>query len=98
MTDIYGQCPCLFQTRSSVLLCAHRDIRPGRSGVGLSYSIDEGRTWKWGGSLYQAPDPSNRDCAYPSMTYLDTGEILCVYYTAFEGGQSDIEGVVLVEV
>ena len=93
-SSIYGQCPCLFITERGVTLCAHRDVRDGHAGLGTSCSFDEGATWNFAGQLYTG---ANNDCSYPSMVYLDSGEIFCVYYTAFVEGNCDIEGVFLRE-
>lgn len=93
-----GQAPCLFRTRKGVLLCAHRKLDPGAPvGVGLNYSFDEGRSWQETEPLYVSPDHENFDCSYPGIVQLESGEILCVYYTTYLKGTSDIEGVFLAE-
>jgi hypothetical protein len=96
-TNLYGQCPCLFRTGKGVLLSTHRDMRPGRSGVALAYSFDEGANWHYAGSLYVPADQTIRDCSYPTMTDLSDGRILCAYYSAYAGGNSEIEAVFLNE-
>jgi len=72
-----GHCPYLLQTKSGVLLMAHR--LPGTS---LHYSLDEGRSWH--GSI------QIDTCigAYPSMVELRDRTVLCVYYE--EGANSAI--------
>ena len=93
-----GQSPCLFRTPKGVLLCSHRKLDPGAAfGVGLNYSFDDGGRWYEGEPLYVSPEPDNFDCSYPAMVQLDSGEILCVYYSNFHAGNSDIEGVFLRE-
>ncbi len=93
-----GHCPCLFRTRKGVLLATHRMLDPGAPrGLGLHYSFDEGRSWHPGQPLYVSPEPENGDCSYPGMVQVDSGEILCVYYTTFRNRNSDIEGVFLEE-
>lgn len=96
-TGVWGACPCLFLTKKGALLCAYSDGRPGRRGTSLSYSIDEGATWT------QVDEPvyttSAQGGCYPSMVYVDSKRILCVYYTEYrdEGTNPDtncnIEGV-----
>jgi hypothetical protein len=72
-----GHCPYLLQTRSGVLIMAHR--LPGTS---LHYSLDEGRTWI-------GPVAIDRHIgAYPSMVELKNGRVLVVFYE--EGGGSAI--------
>jgi hypothetical protein len=96
-TNLYGQAPCLFRTRKGVLLSTHRDIRPGRSGVALAYSFDEGESWQYARNLYESSDPGNRDCSYPTMVELKSREIMCAYYSPFHDQNSDIEAVCLNE-
>ena len=79
----HGQSPSLLQTQSEVLLCAYRQRGPGKpQGVGLAYSYDEGETWTETEPLYSSP---LRDCAYPNLLELSSGEYIAVYYTAAMG-------------
>ena len=97
-TGFYGHCPCLIRTRKGALLALHRNLDPNDSrGVGLHYSFDDGQSWHKGESPYVSPDPTNFDSSYPSLTQLDSGEILCVYYTAFREGNSEIQAAFLAE-
>jgi len=91
------QSPCLFRTPKVVLLATPRDMRPQRSGVALAHSFDDGLNWRYADPLYVPADQSNRDCSYPTMAALGTGEIMCAYYSAFANGTSDIEAVFLHE-
>ena len=36
-----GQCPCLVQLRSGAVLCAFRDMEPGRPGMSMSVSVSD---------------------------------------------------------
>jgi sialidase-1 len=77
-----GHCPYMLQTKSGVLLMAHRVPQ-----TSLHYSTDEGRTWQ-GPVLID-----NFIGAYPSMVALKDGRILCVYYE--EGAGSAIRAVTI---
>lgn len=93
-----GHCPSILRTRKGALLCTHRIVDPGAArGVGLHYSFDEGRSWHGGEPLYLSPEPANGDCAYAGMVQLNSGQILCVYYTTYRNRNSEIEGVILEE-
>jgi BNR repeat-like domain len=95
-SGIVGQTPFLFRTRRGVLLCAHRDKRPNRGGVGLAMSFDSGEKWHSATSLYESPDKKG-DCASPAMVQFEDGLLMCVYYTEFLNGNSNLEAVFLQE-
>ena len=85
-----GQCPCLVQLRSGAVLCAYRDMEPGRPGMSVSVSDDAGTTWRWVGQLYSGP---NGDCAYPVIVRLADDRLFCVYYTSFVDGDCEVRGI-----
>ena len=77
-----GHSPYLLETKSGVLLLAHR--LPQTS---LHFSLDEGRTW-------HGPVPIDDVIgAYPSLVNLHDGRVLCVYYE--EGNRSAIRARIL---
>jgi hypothetical protein len=93
-----GHCPCLIRTRKGALVVVHRNLDPDESrGAGLHYSFDDGQSWHKGEPVYVSPEPTNFDSSYPSLVQLDSGEILCVYYTCFREGNCEIEGAYLTE-
>lgn len=91
-TGFSGHCPFLLSLNPSTILCAYRDLAPGRPGVSVSVSHDDGRSWSWVGQLYKAP---NLDCAFPSLLRLSNGQLFCVFYTSFVDGNSEIHGLFL---
>ena len=93
-TGFSGHCPFLFALDPQTTLCLYRDLHPARRGVSVSMTRDSGQSWRWLGQLYRAP---NLDCGYPSLMRLPTGELLCVFYTSFVEGNSEIHGVFLQE-
>lgn len=93
-SGVFGHCPSFLVLPSGTLLLGHRQVDPSRAaGCALSVSTNGGRTWQLVRDLYTAPG-GNWDCSYPSMVLLDREHVLCVYYTAFEDGNSNIEGIV----
>ena len=89
-TGFLGPTPRLFTLRSGALLCAYRDRDPQRPGVSVSVSRDDGLTWQYAGQLVPATD---WNCGYPDMVRLPAGEIFCVYYTAYQDGDSQVRGL-----
>lgn len=93
-TGFYGQTQRLFRLDSGMLLCAYRDRDVSRPGVSYSVSRDEGKTWEFAGRLYRAKD---WNCGYPDLVRLPSGEVLCVFYTDYVGGDCEIRGLFLRE-
>ncbi len=90
----YGQTPYLIELRAGAILCVYRDRDPARPGVSASLTPDDGATWVYAGQLYAGTD---WNCGYPSLARLPNGELFCVYYTCYEGGNSEVHGLFLVE-
>ncbi len=88
-TGFSGSSFCLFALRDSIL-CIHRDMRPGEFGVTVHVTRDEGNTWQNAGRLHAA---NAFRCGSPAMVRLPDGDLLCVYFTAVDGGRSDVVGV-----
>ena len=78
-----AHCPYLHRAAGDIILLAYRKPGPGPwSGTGLSYSLDECKSWS---------EPLQIDStigAYPSMVNLKDGSVLIVYYE--EGAGSSI--------
>ena len=89
-----GQCPYLAELRSGAILCAYRDMVPDRYGVSASVTYDAGATWTYVARLYEGTD---WNCGYPSLVRLPNGKLLCVYYTCYEKGNSEVHGVFLAD-
>ena len=70
-----AHCPYLHRAAGDIILLAYRKPGPGPwSGTGLSYSLDECKSWS---------EPLQIDStigAYPSMVNLKDGSVLIVYY------------------
>jgi hypothetical protein len=58
--------------------------------VSVSTTTDGGATWVYASRLYEG---TSWNCGYPGMVPLPNGEILCVYYTSYEGGNCEVHGV-----
>jgi hypothetical protein len=93
-TGFYGQTPRLFRLRSGMLLCAYRERDPARPGVSYSISDADGKSWQFGGQLYQARD---WNCGYPDLVRLPSGELFCVFYALCHDGGSEVHGLFLHE-
>ena len=103
--DVRGHCPSLLVLPSATILFGYRRVdpavsrsdraayKPGSFGCALSVSTDGGATWEHLSDVYVAPG-GIWDCAYPSMVLLEDGRVLCVYYTEFVDGNSDIQGLI----
>ena len=89
-----GQTPFLFHLRSSEIACFYRDRDPKRPGVSVSVTTDGSETWKYAAQVYQGTD---WNCGYPSVVRLPDGRLFCVYYSCYEGFNSEIHGVYLSE-
>ena len=89
-----GQTPFLFELRSGAILCLYRDRDPSRPGISASVTLDGGTTWEDAGRLYLGTD---WNCGYPSMVRLPNGVLLCVYYSCYENGSSEVHGMFLEE-
>lgn len=93
-SGMLGHCPSFLLLPSGTLLLGHRQLDAARPmACGLSASTDGGGTWQFVSEIYVAPG-GNWDCSYPSMVLLERGQVFCAYYTAFEGGNCDIEGLI----
>ena len=90
--EILGQCPSLLRLSSGSLLLGYRQADERRA-PGCSLSASRDQTWEFVADIYTAPK-GKRDCAYPSMALLQNGRVFCAYYTAFQAGNCDIEGIV----
>lgn len=78
-----AHCPYLHRAAGDIVLLAYRKPAPGPwTGTGLSYSIDECKTWSEPVKVDQTIG------AYPSMVNLKDGSVLIVYYE--EGAGSSI--------
>lgn len=89
-----GQTSYLVELRSGAILCAYRDMTPDRFGVSASVTCDNGTTWEYAARLYEGTD---WNCGYPSLVRLPSGELFCVYYTCYEGGNSEVHGLFMTE-
>jgi predicted neuraminidase len=65
-------------------------MRPGELGVTAHFTRDEGRTWQNAGRLHAA---NAFRCGSPTVVRLPDGDLFCVYFTAVDGGRSDVVGV-----
>ena len=84
-----GQTPFLFELKPGVIICTYRDMTPDHSGVAASVTYDEGVTWNYEGHIYEGTD---WNCGYPSVVRLQDMQLLCVYYTCYEDGNSEVHG------
>ena len=92
--DFLGQTPFLVELPSGLVLCAYRDRDPGRPGVSASVTRDNGASWEYAARLYEGTD---WNCGYPSLVSLPGGELFCVYYTSYRGGDCEVQGVYMRE-
>ncbi|MBI3943943.1 MAG: exo-alpha-sialidase [Chloroflexi bacterium] len=93
-TGFSGQTPYLFRLRSGAILCAYRDRDPHRLGISYSITEDGGETWFYGGPLYRSP---HWNCGSPGLVRLPSGDVFCVYYTAYTEGNCEVQGLILRE-
>ena len=105
-TEIIGHCPSLLVLPSGTLFLGHRQVNPSRNtGCTISASTDGGETWQLVSDIDTSPvrpfeplpgEPGSKghDCSYPSMIMLEDGRVFCAYYTVFQGGNSNIEGLI----
>ena len=89
-----GQTPFLFllQLRRHRLLLRDRD--PQRPGVSVSVTADGGENWTYAAQVYRGKD---WNCSYPSAVRLPDGRLFCVYYSCYEGFNSEVHGAYLTE-
>ena len=87
-----GQTPFLFELKPGVIICTYRDMTPDHFGVAASVTYDEGVTWNYEGHIYEGTD---WNCGYPSVVRLQDKQLLCVYYTCYEDGNSEVHGAFL---
>ena len=75
------------------------DVDPNRSGVNVSYSQDECRTWRFAGQLSgpskQSTGLSHTELGYPVAIRVSSGQIFVVYYGPWSNGNADVVGVYL---
>ena len=88
-TTFAGQTPFLLELGPGRVLCAYRDMTPGRFGVSASVTADNGRSWEFAGRIYEGPD---WNCGYPGVVPLPDGKLFCVYYTWYDEGSSEVHG------
>lgn len=84
-----GQTPFLFELQPGVVMCTYRDMTPDRFGVAASVTHDDGVSWNYVGHIYEGKD---WNCGYPSVVRLQDRQFFCVYYTCYEGGNSEVHG------
>ena len=89
-----GQTPFLFQLRSGAIACFYRDRNPQRPGVSVSVTADGGEAWTYAAQVYQGTD---WNCGYPSVVRLADGRLFCVYYSCYDGFNSEVQGVYISE-
>lgn len=96
-TGFKGHCPCLVPLRGGIV-CAYRDMEPGRPGIGYSVTCDDGQSWHYGGPLYESAAAYSgwaSACGYPSAVRLSDDEVFCAFHTDFVDGDSQIRGLFL---
>ena len=89
-----GQTPFLYGLRSGAVACFYRDRDPQRPGVSVSVTRDGGETWEYAAQVYEGTD---WNCGYPSAVRLPDGRLFCVYYSCYEGFNSEVHGVYICE-
>lgn len=89
-----GQTPFLFQLDSGAIACFYRDRDPQLPGVSVSVTTDGGNEWTYAAQVYRGTD---WNCGYPSVVRLPDGRLFCVYYSCYEGFNSEVHGVYLSE-
>ncbi len=89
-----GQTPFLFLLRSGAIACFYRYRDPQRPGVSVSVTADGGETWTYAAQVYRGTD---WNCGYPSAVRLPDGRLFCVYYSCYEGFNSEVHGAYLTE-
>ena len=87
-----GQTPFLFGLGAGALTCVYRDMTPDHFGVSASVTYDDGAAWEYAGRIY---DGADWNCGYPGVVRLPDGRLFCVYYTCYEGGNSEVHGAFL---
>ena len=89
-----GQTPFLFLLHSGAIACFYRDRDPQRPGVSVSVTADGGENWTYAAQVYRGKD---WNCSYPSAVRLPDGRLFCVYYSCYEGFNSEVHGAYLTE-
>ena len=89
-----GRPPSSSLLRSGAIACFYRDRDPQRPGVSVSVTADGGENWTYAGQVYRGKD---WNCGYPSAVRLPDGRLFCVYYSCYEGFNSEVHGVYITE-
>ena len=89
-----GQTPFLFGLRYGAVACFYRDRDQQRPGVSVSVTKDCGKSWEYSAQVYQGTD---WNCGYPSVVRLSDGHLFCVYYSCYQGFNSEVHGVYISE-
>jgi len=84
-TPFMASNPKLFRVRSGAVVCAYRDEDLDRRGVSCSITEDGGRSWRFIGQLYAAPQESEHRpgdvCGYPDLIGLGGDLVGAVLHT-----------------
>ena len=91
--------PELHRLNDGSFIIIYRDMDPDRYGVNVSYSQDEGRTWRFAGQLCGPAVGTTRlpgyELGYPVSLRVSSGHIFVVYYGPWSNGNADVVGVYL---